>query len=136
MSRAGKKKQKMNLEKAVINGAGIQIKGRPCDSGDTWLNFVEKSRTHMVGGKRCGGKKSFQLRPGYTPRRYETLMTYISDQMFAHTGIRHKNVGLPRLIRSDGRRAVFMFASPSGELAWKAIRTIIFNGDKFTIRRY
>lgn len=136
VSRAGKKKQKMNLDKAVINGDGIQIKGRPCDSGDTWLNFVEKARTHMVGGKRCGGKKSFQRRPGYGPTRYNTLMGYIGDQMFAQTGIEHKNVGYPRLIRSDGHRAVFMFSTPSGELSWKSIRAIIFHGDKITIRRY
>jgi hypothetical protein len=136
VSRAGNQKQKMNLDKAVISGAGIQIKGRPCDGGDTWLNFVEKSRTHMVGGKLCGGKKSFERHPGYKPKRYGTLMAYISDQMFAHTGIKHKHVGFPRLIRSNGRHAVFIFASPSGELSFKAIRAIILNGDKITIRRF
>jgi hypothetical protein len=62
-------------------------------------------------------------------------MAYISDQMFAHTGIKHKHVGFPRLIKSNGRHAVFIFAAPSGELSWKATRAIILNGDKVTIRR-
>jgi hypothetical protein len=136
VSRAGHKHEHMNLEKAIISRSGITIKGRSCDRGDVWLNFWQKARDHLVGGKRCGGKKSFERGSGSTGKGYETLMTYISDQLFIGVGIHGQDVGVPLLIRSNGRKALYLFARNSGNRPVHSIRAVRLTGKKATIERY
>jgi hypothetical protein len=136
VSRAGHDKQHMNMDRAFINQGGIHIKGRKCGKDDKWLTFSETAKNHAIGGKLCDGKKSFVRKPGLKARRYSTLLGYISDMMFASTHLEHKNIGWPHLIKSDGREALFIYGSPSGELAKGAIRTIRFVGKKMTIVRF
>lgn len=136
VSRAGHDHEHMNLDRDVISRAGITIKGRKCDSGDTWLNFSEQAKTHFVGGQHCDGTKAFERKPGYKAKRYETLMTYISDQMFIGVGIHGQDVGAPKLIRSNGRRALYLFERNSGNRPVHSIKAVRLTGKKASIKRY
>jgi len=135
VSRAGKKHQHMNLDKGIITRAGIMIKGHGCDRGDVWLSFWEQARITTVGGKRCAGEKTFQRRPGYTSKRYRTLMTYISDQLFAGAKIHGQDVGEPLLIRSNGHKALYLFDRNEGNDPAHSIRAVRLVDEKVSIER-
>ena len=135
-SRAGKERQKMNMKMGIMTRQGVLLKGANCGSNDTWLNYWEKSTTHIVGGLGCDGKKSFEKRPGYDRKRYLVLMDYISDQMFAHAKIPGEDLGTPLIIRANEKRALFLYSRASKDPLVHSIRAIRFDGDNYSIERF